>query len=134
MANGDYFDTNNMSTAAHRKRSGRNGGSGSYKSHSNQSSYKTAAASTGSRVGAMDFTVNDIAKPKILYIHVKDPSDGSKLVAMKQQLSHYSGDDEVILVIGNKKGAVRMPAGTRICDELTEAVSSIYGSDCVAVK
>jgi len=72
---------------------------------------------------------------KKLYIHVKDPSDGAKLLKLKDKLKKFPGDDEVILVLGaDKKDAVRMPFGAAIDDKLTAAVGQIYGDDCVAVK
>jgi len=81
-----------------------------------------------------DFVINEPAQRK-LYVHVADPSDGDKLLAMKQKFTEFKGDDEIILVLGaDKKDAVRMPFGAKICDELTAAVGEIYGTDCVAVK
>ena len=70
-----------------------------------------------------------------LYVHVKDPSDGKKLMAMKEKFNQFAGDDEIILVLGDdKKDAVKMPYGTRICAELTAKLDEIYGKDCVVVK
>ncbi|MCL2038048.1 DNA polymerase III subunit alpha [Candidatus Saccharibacteria bacterium] len=70
-----------------------------------------------------------------LFIHIKDPSDGTKLVKLKDQLKNFKGEDEIILVLGaDKKDAIKMPFTTKICDELTKAVGEVYGADCVAVK
>jgi DNA polymerase-3 subunit alpha len=70
-----------------------------------------------------------------LYVHIKDPSDGDKLVKLKEELKKYPGDDEVILVLGaDKKDAMRMPFGAEINDKLLEAVGKIYAANCVAVK
>ncbi|MCL2451999.1 DNA polymerase III subunit alpha [Candidatus Saccharibacteria bacterium] len=70
-----------------------------------------------------------------LFIHVKDPSDGDKLLKLKEKLKKHPGDDEVILVLGvDKKDAVRMPFGVTIDDKLIAAVGKIYGADCVAMK
>jgi DNA polymerase-3 subunit alpha len=70
-----------------------------------------------------------------LFIHVKDPSDGDKLLKLKEKLKKHPGDNEVILVLGvDKKDAVRMPFGAKIDDKLTAAVGEIYGDDCVAIK
>ena len=72
---------------------------------------------------------------KIIYVHVKDPSNSDKLLKMKEKFRESTGEDEIILVLGeDKKDAVRMPFKTKISDELTAAVSEIYGEDCVAVK
>ena len=76
----------------------------------------------------------DIEKQK-LYVHIKDPSDGGKLKRLKDKLQEFSGNDQVILVLGeSKKDIVRMPFTTEICEELTRAVAEIYSADCVAVK
>ena len=70
-----------------------------------------------------------------LFIHVKDPSDGKKLLELKEKLKEHSGSDETILVLGaDKKDAVRMPFGVEIDDQLVKTVSEIYGADCVFVK
>lgn len=72
---------------------------------------------------------------KIIYVHVKDPSDSAKLLGLKKELSDFSGTDRVVLVLGvDKKDAVRMPFTTLVCDELISAISDIYGSECVIVK
>ena len=72
---------------------------------------------------------------KILYVHVKDPSDGDKLLKLKEKLKKHPGDDRIILVLGtDKKDAVRMPFGTEIDDKLVTAVGKIYGDEHVAVK
>jgi DNA polymerase-3 subunit alpha len=70
-----------------------------------------------------------------LFVHVKDPSDGEKLLELKEKLKKYPGDDEIILVLGaGKEDAVRMPFGAEINDKLVTAVGKIYGADCVAIK
>ena len=70
-----------------------------------------------------------------IYIHVKDPSNGDKLLRLKEKLRNFEGANSVILVLGaDKKDAVRMPFTTGICDELVTAIADIYGSECVAIK
>jgi DNA polymerase-3 subunit alpha len=70
-----------------------------------------------------------------LFIHIKDPSDGKKLVKLKDQLKNFAGEDEIILVLGaDKKDAIRMPFTTKICEDLTNEINDIYGAECVAVK
>ncbi|MCL2173696.1 DNA polymerase III subunit alpha [Candidatus Saccharibacteria bacterium] len=70
-----------------------------------------------------------------LYIHIKDPADGQKLLKLKEKLKKHPGDDEIILVLGtDKKDAMRMPFGVEMNDKLLDAVGQIYGADCVAIK
>ena len=72
---------------------------------------------------------------KVLQIDIKDPSDSEKLLSMKQKLSEFPGDDEIVLVLGeNNKDTLKLPFGTRICDELTAAIGEIYGAEAVNVK
>ncbi|MCL2280395.1 DNA polymerase III subunit alpha [Candidatus Saccharibacteria bacterium] len=72
---------------------------------------------------------------KVLYVHVENPSDGDKLLKLKEKLKKHPGDDQIILVLGtDKKDAVRMPFGTEIDDKLLTAVGKIYGDEHVAVK
>ena len=136
-----------MSTVGKRRSSSNGkwkGGGGA--SGSSGGGYRTAGASTGYSAKATvkpgppidmsQYNVVDSSKPKILYIHIKDPTDGKKLVAMKEKVGEYKGGDQVILVLGEaaKKSAIRMPVRTKICEELESAVSSIFGADCVAVR
>lgn len=82
-----------------------------------------------------DLNPVDTATPKILYIHVKDPRDSQKLLAMKERASQFKGDDQVILVLGkDKKDAIRLPFSVTACEELRDSISNIYGEDCVAIK
>lgn len=135
-----------MSTVGKRRRSSGggkwNGGSGGM-----SGGYRSANAATGGGYSAKtavkpgpaidmsQYKVVDSSRPRILYIHVKDPTDGKKLVAMKEKVGEYRGGDQVILVLGStKKSAIRMPVRTRVCDELEQAVSGIFGSDCVVVR
>lgn len=113
-------------------------GGGSYSSGGRGGGYAVKAAVVKSTppIDMSQYKVVDASKPRVMYIHVKDPADGDKLVAMKAKVGEYKGADQVILVLGEatKKSAVRMPIRTRICEELEAAIGSIYGSDCVAVR
>ena len=92
---------------------------------------KPAAVRAAATVGV---AVEEPLRQK-LYVHVANPSDGKSLESLRDSLKQFPGDDEIILVLGkDKKDAVRMPFGTKICDELTAKVGAIYGSECVAVK
>ena len=124
-----------MSTVGKRRSSSSNGkwkgGGGAAGGYAAKSTVKA-----GPPIDMSQYNVVDSSKPKILYIHIKDPTDGKKLVAMKEKVGEYKGGDQVILVLGEaaKKSAIRMPVRTKICEELESAVSSIFGADCVAVR
>lgn len=96
--------------------------------------------STGQPLGSIDSGRLDdrsYQKPeaKVLYIHIKDPTDGQSLLNMKEAIANCPGDDQVILVLGAKqKSAVRMPIRTKVDDALIAKISNIYGPDCVAIK
>ena len=138
-----------MSTVGKRRRSSSGGGKGKWNGGGGSSSggyrsggsggYSTANAAVVKSAPPIDmsqYNIVDSSKPKVMYIHVKDPTDGGKLVAMKQKVGEYKGSDQVILVLGEaqKKSAIRMPIRTKVCEELESAVSSIFGADCVAVR
>lgn len=124
----------------HKKRSGNGGGGyggGNYR-NSGQSSYSTKAMTVKSEppIDLSSYNIIDSAKPKIMYIHVKDPTDGARLTKMRDAVGKYHGGDQVVLVIGegDKKSAIRMHLRTKVCDDLKDSVSSIYGDDCVAIR
>lgn len=143
-----------MSTVGKRRRSGGSGGSwkgksggggyhgggsygGSGGGYSGGSSYgnNKATVKAGPPIDMSQYNIVDSSKPRILYIHVKDPTDGKKLLAMKEKVGEYHGQDQVILVLGeDKKNAIRMPILTKACDDLQSAIGAIYGGDCVAVR
>lgn len=145
-----------MSTVGKKRRSsgkgkgGWKGGSngGNYGGGSTSSVYRSAGSSasggyvspkamvpSGPPIDMSQYNIVDAAKPRVMYIHIKNPTDGSRLVAMKEKVSEYAGSDQVVLVLGEgRKNAVRMPVRTKICKELEDAIGGIYGADCVAVK
>ena len=116
--------------------SGQAGGSGRRSSGSYTAPARASMVKSSPAIDMSQYEIVDAAKPKILYIHVKDPTDGNKLLAMKERVCEYHGSDQVILVLGEsqKKSAIRMPVRTKICEELESAVASIFGADCVAVR
>lgn len=82
-----------------------------------------------------DYKPIEESNTKKIFVHVKDPSDGDKLLTMKQKFGEFDGDDEIVLVLGaDKKDAIRLPFTTRVHDDLISAISEIYGAECVAVK
>jgi DNA polymerase-3 subunit alpha len=85
--------------------------------------------------GATEVATPEISSKRKLYIHIKDPNDSEKLVAMKQKLSEFPGDDEIILMLGkDRNDTLKLPFGTKICDDLLGVLGEIYGADSAAVK
>jgi DNA polymerase-3 subunit alpha len=75
------------------------------------------------------------AAPK-LFVHLKDPNDKDKLMALKDIASEHPGENEIILVLGEEssKTALRMPFKVAIQEELTQQLHEFFEKDCVVVK
>ena len=77
-------------------------------------------------------------KPKVLqkiFLHVKDPSNSELLTKTKSALNKFSGENEVIMVLGNdKKDALKLPFRVEVCDELLKELNEYYDNDCLVVK
>lgn len=76
-----------------------------------------------------------VTNPK-LYVHIKDPNDSDKLMALKKVASDHPGENELILVLGEDatKTAMRMPFKIAIKEELTAQLAQYFEPSCVAVK
>jgi DNA polymerase-3 subunit alpha len=73
--------------------------------------------------------------PPKLYVHVKDPTNETHLLQLKQRFNEFPGDNEVILVLGEaKKSAVRMPFTVNPSIDLQQTIATLLGSECVALK
>lgn len=117
-----------------RKSSARNG-----KSDSNPTSKSVRqnnnSNNSNQNFESVDYQPAESDRPKKVYIQVQNPSDSDKLMKMKQIFADFSGDNEIILVLGDdKKDAIRMPFTTGVCDELITKIGEIYGTECVTVK
>lgn len=78
--------------------------------------------------------VEDRDPPK-LYVRVLDPSDHDKLHSLKQILNDFSGESEIILVLGkDKSSAMRLPFRVDPRPDLQAAIGTIFGSEHVIVK
>jgi hypothetical protein len=70
-----------------------------------------------------------------LYVHVKDPTNETHLLQLKQRFNEFPGDNEVILVLGEaKKSAIRMPFTVDPSIDLQQIIATLLGSECVALK
>lgn len=83
------------------------------------------------------YTYNPIddREPPKLYVRVTDPSDHSKLHALKQLLNNFLGESEIILVLGvDKSSAMRLPFRIDPHPDLQLAIGELYGAEHVVVK
>ena len=73
--------------------------------------------------------------PLKLYIHLTEPDDNEKLLALKQLLNKYPGGTEVIVVIDrSSRQAIRLPDRVNPQEELIQGLSQLYSPDAVALK
>lgn len=80
-------------------------------------------------------TTSFVPSPTTLYIHVIDPNEHQKLHDAKQVMNQHSGNDAVILVLGeDKSSAVKMPFCVTISEALTAQLQAIFGDQYVATK
>ena len=72
---------------------------------------------------------------KKLYVHINDPDDHDSLLSLKKICSNYSGESEIVLVLGaEKKSAIKLPFGVILSEELISELNKILGNDKVIVK
>lgn len=71
-----------------------------------------------------------------LFVHLKDPNDNKRLLALKKVASEHPGNHELILVLGENsaKTALRLPFKIHIKDELTKQLHEFFEPNCIAVK
>ena len=70
-----------------------------------------------------------------LFLHIKNPSDHDKLVALKSLCSEYTGMTDVVLVLGEaNKSAMRMPFRVEAGDQLMDQLRQTLGDECVVLK
>lgn len=78
--------------------------------------------------------IEDREPPK-LYVRVTDPADHGKLHALKKLLNNFTGDSEIILVLGSdKSSAMRLPFRIDPRPDLQVAIGELYGAEHVIVK
>lgn len=77
-----------------------------------------------------------IKPDKKLYIRLHDASDNTKLIELKEIMSSFKGDSEVILVLGKeaKKQAMKLPFKVDIADNAIGQLKQLVGEDNVAIK
>ncbi|HEX8390642.1 MAG TPA: DNA polymerase III subunit alpha, partial [Candidatus Saccharimonadales bacterium] len=72
--------------------------------------------------------------PQRLYVKITDPTDHTKLHTLKKLLGASSGDSEIILVLGDKSSAMRLPFKVNPKPDLQAAIGDLYGSEHVVLK
>jgi DNA polymerase-3 subunit alpha len=77
----------------------------------------------------------DVPPVKRLFVHVKDPDDHQTLVSLKQTCSEFSGNTDIVLVLGaEKKSAIRLPFRVDGSDALIGGLVKLLGEDAVVLK
>ncbi len=71
---------------------------------------------------------------KTVYVQVKDPDNHEALLAMKKACNFHPGQQDIIMVLGPKKSAIRLPFRVEADEELIGKLVKILGEDCVALK
>ena len=73
--------------------------------------------------------------PSRLFLHVKDPADHEKLVALKSLCGEFPGTTDVVLVLGEiDKSAMRMPFKITAEDGLLSKLHEALGEECVKLQ
>lgn len=76
------------------------------------------------------------ATPQKLFVHLKDPNDSKRLLALKKVASDHPGDQELILVLGDEaaKTALRLPFKIQIKEELITHLHEFFEPTTVVAK
>lgn len=71
-----------------------------------------------------------------IYVHIKDPEDTEKLLALKSIAKKHTGDIPLILVLGedSNKTALQLPFKVTATEECQDELKSAFEPDCVAVR
>ena len=79
--------------------------------------------------------VMDIPPPKKLFVHIREPDDHNSLMELKRTCSEYSGNTDIILVLGpDKRSAIKLPFRVDGSDQLISSLVKQLGEDCVVLK
>ncbi|HEU4715537.1 MAG TPA: OB-fold nucleic acid binding domain-containing protein, partial [Candidatus Saccharimonadales bacterium] len=79
--------------------------------------------------------IMDIPPVKKLFVHVKEPDDHDTLMELKRTCSDFTGNTDIILVLGaEKKSAIKLPFKVDGSDDLISSLVKQLGEDCVVLK
>lgn len=68
---------------------------------------------------------------KRLYLRLKDANDNEALQKLKNILDQFSGDEEAVLVIGDRKQIIKLPQLIKVSNELIIKLEDLLGKDQV---
>jgi DNA polymerase-3 subunit alpha len=79
--------------------------------------------------------IMDMPPVKKLFVHVKEPDDHTTLMELKRTCSEFTGNTDIILVLGaDKKSAIKLPFKVDGSDDLISSLVKQLGEDCVVLK
>jgi DNA polymerase-3 subunit alpha len=79
--------------------------------------------------------IMDMPAVKKLFVHVKAPDDHNTLMELKRTCSEFTGNTDIILVLGaDKKSAIKLPFKVDGSDDLISSLVKQLGEDCVVLK
>ena len=78
--------------------------------------------------------ITDVSVVKKIFVNIKDPDDHTSLHALREICADFGGNSDIVLVLGEKKSAIRLPFKVDASDALIGKLVTLLGEDCVAVK
>lgn len=84
----------------------------------------------------VDSSIDKPIQKQTLFVQIKDPADHDRLLKLRELASSYSGDQSVVLVLGDEdsKTAMRMPFKVTIGEELTSKLHEFFEEKCIAIR
>lgn len=76
----------------------------------------------------------ELPKVHVLYLNVLNPNDHDTLLKLKKACNLHPGIQDVILVLGNKESAIRLPFKVDAESGLVDELRELLGHECVALK
>lgn len=75
-------------------------------------------------------------EPNRLYIRINDTSDSNQLTVLKNKLTSFAGETEVVLVLGaeDSKQIVRLPFGFNVTEDSLQSIKTIVGQENIKVN
>lgn len=72
---------------------------------------------------------------KTIYVHIEDPDDDQKLVALKEICAKHPGESSIVLVLGSeKKSAIKLPFRVDETESLLAHLAEKIGSKSIVLK
>lgn len=113
----------------------KNGVSGSSSHSANSNSIKSSKSSSNTSTPPKFKPLPKELQKKTVYIHIKNPQNIDILTSLKSICEEFSGDDEVILVLGeDKKNAIKAPFTVKFSKSLENKILNITGEGTVKAK